>query len=1039
MVESSLINILDSEYNCQDDNDNMPTLLKNSPYYDNENAIDILKNKQNAISILSLNCQSLPAKFDQIKIYLRNFEIAHCPFTIMALQETWLSNNHDVSLFQLDGYNLLYRPCSSSTHGGVAIYLRGNIEYKVLSISSNSNIWDGLFVEIIINNENVNRKVIIANIYRPPRETIENYETFVNEIENIISINLNSYKEIVITGDFNIDLLKVGNSTSVNNFFETMISCGFIPKIVLPTRITENSATLIDNCFVKLSSNFSETTAGILNYNVSDHQPYFITLDYLVNAIKMPKHIKVFVNSASAQDKFKEEISQLCTIDKFQVDKNQDPNINYNYLDSILQTSLNKHLPVKTARFNKYCHKRENWITTGIMRSIKFRDKLYQTLKCTPINSPDYNKYKVNLQTYNKILKNNIRQAKKNYYFDCFTKFKSDIKKTWATIKQIINKCNNDNQYPKYFLINGQPESDHKTIANEFNSFFAGIGPKLASTITAPINKTYTDYLINAPTSEFKFCPVSENDVKLVIENLKSKSSSGVDRISNKLIKFIKFEIYKPLTIIINQILYTGIFPSKLKIAKIIPIFKTGDNYVFNNYRPISLLPSLSKIVERIMHNQLFKHFNDNKLFYDSQYGFRQQHSTELAAIELIDKIVTKMNNNELPLNIYLDLSKAFDTLDHDILLNKMKFYGIKGSALQLFKSYLFNREQYVEFGEVRSDYKITGTGVPQGSILGPLFFIIYVNDIVSATTLFDAVIYADDTALFATLSAFGKFNENCVNNINKELDEINDWFKVNRLSLNVKKTKAMLFHQPRKKVNNINIQIDNTNIEFVENFNYLGIVLDKNLSWKYHLNLVFKKISKTLGIMTKLKNFMPTAILKTIYNTLIFPHMNYGILAWGSQCNKLKKMQKRAVRLIVNARYNAHTDPIFKYQSLLKVEDLFALQELKFIYKLKNNNLPNYFLNKQYLRHSDVHTYNTRHANDLVLLTNRHNYVNNSICYRVPYIINNCPNCIKEKIFTHSIRGFTQYTKNYFINKYTFVCHDRNCFSCQVSSRVTN
>jgi len=972
-MESSLIELLSTEYihNAIDSDENMPNLFEESPYYNDNEAIELLKHKHNAFSILSLNCQSLQAKFDQLKIYVETFVNSLCPFSIIALQETWLTENHDISLLQLEGYTLLHKPKSCSAHGGVALYLRGNHEYKTLTINSESNTWDGIFVEVVLNCSNFRntQKIVIGNIYRPPRETVASYELFSNEIQTVMNAHLGSYREVVLTGDFNLDLLKIGQSAKINDFFETMTSNGYLAKIVLPTRITNTSATLFDNCFVKLSNNFSKTTAGILNYNISDHQPYFITLDYLITKSENSKYIKIFVNNEQAKESFKNEILINCTPDKFQSIVNQDPNITYDILDSIIQNSLNKHLPHKLVKYDKYRHKKEHWITQGIIRSIRFRDKLYCKLRSTAVYSPLYNKYKVNLQTYNRILRNNIKLAKKKYYYDCFEKFKNDMKNTWTTIKNMVNRTQQKDDYPKYFLVNELPEYNQKIIADNFNKFFIDIGLKLANTITPPKNKSYKDYLVNTIHTTFKFNCVKEDCVKKTIDILKPKSSSGIDRISNKLVKLIKDEISGPLTIIVNQIIKTGIFPQKLKVAKVIPFFKKGENYLFDNYRPVSLLPSLSKVIEKIMFNQLYEYFNENNLFFDSQYGFRKQHSTELAALELINNIVTKMDLNEIPLNIYLDLSKAFDTLNHDILLDKLNHYGVLDNSLLLLKSYLSDRQQYVEFGEVISDFRLIETGVPQGSILGPLLFIIYMNDIVYACKKFKPIIYADDTALSATLNSFYNNNQNYVSEINNELTSVNDWFQLNGLSININKTKAMLFYDPRKKVEEIKLKINNSDIEFVTEFNYLGIIFDSNLSWNAHINMISRKISKSLCVMNKLKNVIPTNIRLTLYNTLILPHINYGILAWGSRCHKLFKLQKRSIRQIANVKYNAHTDPIFKQLSLLKISNLCVLQELKFIFKLKNKLLPNYYLDLEYLRHSDIHSYDTRYANRLIPL----------------------------------------------------------------------
>ena len=301
-----------------------------------------------------------------------------------------------------------------------------------------------------------------------------------------------------------------------------------------------------------------------------------------------------------------------------------------------------------------------------------------------------------------------------------------------------------------------------------------------------------------------------------IIDKLPSKASSGVDGISPILL------ISRPVTLILNQCLTNGIFPDKLKIAKVVPIHKSDDDTMFNKYRPISILPTLSKVFEKVIFNQVHEHFHVNNLYLSNQYGFRQKHSTELAVLEVIDRITYQLDQGITPINIYLDLSKA---LDHDILLNKLQYYGVNGSALALFRSYLTERQQYVDYNETSSSLEHISTGVPQGSILGHLLFIIKINDIAQSSAYFKCITYADDTTLCGTI--VGQID---IENIEMELQNVTEWLKMNKLSLNVKKTKAMLFHMPQKKSIVPTIKINGTLIEFVDNFNLLGINLTKHL-----------------------------------------------------------------------------------------------------------------------------------------------------------------------------------------------------------------
>ena len=303
------------------------------------------------------------------------------------------------------------------------------------------------------------------------------------------------------------------------------------------------------------------------------------------------------------------------------------------------------------------------------------------------------------------------------------------MKKTWATINETLNRNRKSNDFPLEFIINNESITDTKDIANHFNNFFSNIGTNLSFSIKLEDrNAAFTDYLHNPTDHRFTFSQINEREVLSIINKLKNKTSSGKDGISNKLLKSIKLEISEAIAIIINQSILTGIFPDQLKLAKVKPLYKKGDKCCLNNYRPISLLPTLSKIFERVMYKQLYQYFNENKLLCEQQYGFRSQHSTELAAVKtvkLVDYIIKEMYCNKkvkTPVALFLDLSKAFDTLTFDILLTKLKHYGVHGKSLALIKNYLTNRSQYVQFENQESCIMEIKTGIPQGSILGPPF-----------------------------------------------------------------------------------------------------------------------------------------------------------------------------------------------------------------------------------------------------------------------------------------------------------------------------
>ena len=424
--------------------------------------------------------------------------------------------------------------------------------------------------------------------------------------------------------------------------------------------------------------------------------------------------------------------------------------------------------------------------------------------KKTVYNENTYKNYRNKLH---KLLKN----AERSYYNEQILTNKNNIRKTWSIIKTIINKNKSDqNKQIKFMLSDGSVTDDKQMVAEKFNEFFVNVGPNLAKKIPEQ-KQNPLDFLKNMISNTIYLSPVTPSEVISIMGSCKD-SSPGFDDIKISPLHCVFQHIANPLSYICNLSLTHGVFPETLKTANVIPLFKKDNQMFFNNYRPVSLLSTFSKILEKVMYERLLDFLNEHKILFQYQFGFRKNHSTQLALTVLMDKLIKSIENGDHVIGVFLDFSKAFDTVDHSILLNKLHHYRIRGSALDWFRSYLSNRQQFVTYNDVSSGTKVLKCGVPQGSILGPLLFLIYINDLANICKHTMPIFFADDSNLFIN----GKDASKIELELNEELSNIASWLKINKLSLNVDKTQFMIFSRKQNQIENIEIRIEGQIIERV-------------------------------------------------------------------------------------------------------------------------------------------------------------------------------------------------------------------------------
>ena len=909
-----------NDHNNIDPQCNFLDYIKNeSKYYNEELLCKTLSNKK-GLSVIHFNIRSLNTNFQALDLYLSQLEVK---FDIIAITETWFSQSTAANVFNIKGYELKYVSRNVGRGGGVALYVNSSLKCK--TIENKCICVDGNFecitVELSVNGS---KNIILACVYRKPGGNINE---FSDKLEEMFS-NLKN-KVLYICGDFNIDLLKEQNHSQTKYFIDTMFSMGLYPLITKPSRIAGQSTTLIDNIFTNELQH--KSTSGILLNDITDHFPVFMLYEYRV---KREQDCLVSYRRLMDGDSVRllNDVLQAETWDK--VYSQNDVDSSYEYFLQTLESHLEKCCPMSTKYVNNN-KKNKPWITKGLVNACKKKNRMYVTALKSKLKEDD-EKYKVYKNKLTKIL----RAAEKSYYNKQLEEQKFNIKGTWKILNEVLRGSSSTSKIPDVFLEDSNEIKDKKDIADGFNNFFVNVGPNLAKTIQAPANMSVNDYLPDPNVNTMFLDPVTEQEVVELVKKFSNKTSLDCHGISMLLIKQILTHIVKPFTHICNLSFEIGIFPDLMKMAKVLPIFKSGKNNIYTNYRPVSLLPQFSKILEKLFNNRMDKFLNKYNIISENQYGFRENRSTNLALMELIEDLTQSLDNQEHTIGVFIDLKKAFDTIDHKILLQKLYNYGLRGKSNDWIRSYLKNRKQYVKIEECKSELMDVVCGVPQGSILGPKLFIIYINDMIKTSKLLKFILFADDTNIFCS----GKDVNELSKLVTRELDKLKNWFATNKLSLNVTKTNFMLFSRNADAVD-IEVKIDDVIVNRVDATKFLGVVIDDKLTWKKHIETVKSKVSKSIFLLNRAKYVLSYDAMLILYNSIVLPHLTYCCEIWGNTYETRWKglfiLQKRAMRIIHGVGFRDHTNLLFHRSRALKLNDLVKLNVAMIMYKAFNSSLP--------------------------------------------------------------------------------------------------
>ena len=596
------------------------------------------------------------------------------------------------------------------------------------------------------------------------------------------------------------------------------------------------------------------------------------------------------------------------------------------------------------------------------------------------------------------------------------------MKEMWKELGNLLNtkRKNNGNLINKLIINNKQLNND-KDIANALNTHFATIGKNLADKVMPEENNSFKTYL-HEPISNSLFLRPTDNDEILnEINQLKHKSTLDV---KVTLLKYVKHEIVKGLVIIYNKSFTEGQFPELLKIAKVIPIHKGDDATNPNNYRPISLLSVFDKLLEKLMLNRLNPFLNKNNILYKYQFGFRKNHATTHALTEVIDYIYKSLDEGNYVFGIYIDLKKAFDTVEHKILLYKLQYYGIRGLALEWFKSYLSNRKQFVLINDTYSNnIDLCEYGVPQGSVSGPILFLLFINDIYKSLQSIIIKLFADDTNCFLSGNDFNLLERQA----ELELNKLQKWVNANKLTINFdpKKSSYCIF-----KPNNRNLPVNfdrglkmgQNMLRYKDSTIYLGLILDRSMTWESHIKELQKKIVKYTGIFSKVRHCLPEACRKTVYHAFIHSRLNYASEIYVNTTRKyiqpLISTQNKILRILQFQTIRTNINKVYKDFGILKLKDLHKFNICCIVHKFIHfpDMLPD-AVSEMFCTNAQVHNYDTRHKRDIhPLKTKTKSYGEKTISYQGRTCWNTLPNDLKENM---SGSQFKNKLKLHFLNNY--------------------
>lgn len=900
---------------------------------------------------------------------------------IICCTETRVTSQINDGEIQIDDYNVYRSDSQSRNSGGVVMYTKKKINVKLLhnEVFGYNNI-------MIVKVSNSNLNGIWMVVYRSPSES---RKIFIEKLNNLcyefIENNTNTY----IVGDFNINMSRNNRDPFYKNKLKNLMNSHYMSQRVRKaTNITERSATIIDLVFTNRNN---KIIVNVVDEQIADHKTVYIYKEKRI----VHKNIKTIKDRRLCTVKNLNEKIMNSNIESL---REYDINSKAQCFDELVKNSVHSLIQIKEIDTN-YCKK---WYNDELKTLRKKRNDLQYVAQCTN-DSVRWQEYRNARNEYNK---------KMNYYKNrdihaTLYKYKSDSKKLWKEMKRFMN---NEEKPIEEVIFNGVSVNDSLEISNNFNEFFIQSVKQINESIK---NVQYIQINLVNDVSWKKF---NDYDKQMLLNVMKKmKKNVGIDDVTIQTISDIMETNCDIILSIINDSLSSGIFPKSYELSTVIPIRKIKNTVLSNEFRPINTIPVMNKILQTLVKYELETYMEQNDILNKYQSGFRQKHSCEAALNLIMASWKKEINDENVIIAVFIDLTRAFETIDKHILIKKLEEYGIEDTVLKWFKSYIFQHKQQVKFNNVYSEIKEVTIGLAQGTPLSSILFNVYINECFNVVNHCKLKLFADDAMLY--ISCKKDEVEDAYSKINHDLEQLINHFCMLKMKVNKLKTKAMEIANTFPQ-NNHMIKIDNETIEKVNEIKYLGIIIDKKLNFKSNLDYVLKKISKKTYFISRMRNKLTTDCKKLLYKSLVVPHIDYCstilFMANNSEMDKLQKQQKKAMRSILKRDRMASTDQMLKDLDLLNVKQRVIYNTMKLIYKAEYGKLPSY-LCELFIYVSNVQPYYLR-SNNLFRLPNYLTpFCQNSVMYngiktyndlKEKYTLNEKLSDFKKKLM--------EYTKRY-------------------------